>query len=446
MSVSDEAGGAVMAGAGVGEDPATVRRPVVDEGFLDELMARVRSEGLELTGPGGLLNQLTGQVLERALEEEMTDHLGYERGDRSGVGSGNSRNGFSGKTLTTEIGRVPVEVPRDRDGSFDPVIVPKGVRRIGGLSDMVISLFAKGMTVRDIADHLDEIYGTKISHETVSRITDAVVEEVRAWQSRPLDAVWPVLFIDAIIVKIRDGGVVRNKAAHIALGVDLDGNRHVLGVWLQQSEGAKFWLAVLTELRNRGVRDVFIVCADGLTGIREAIEATWPQATLQTCVVHLIRNSMRYVSYKDRKTVAAALRPVYTAATVEAAQLEFDAFADGELGRRYPGIVAVWHRAWEEFTPFLDFPVAIRRYVYTTNAIESLNFQLRKVTRNRGHFPTDDAAIKLLWLAIRDIEARRNGDRGRPYRKIPVEDGRPSHGWKQVLNTFAIYYADRMPK
>jgi putative transposase len=446
MSVTDEAGEAVVAGAGVDGDPAMVRRPVVDEGFLDELMARVQAEGLELTGPGGLLNQLTRQVLERALEEEMTDHLGYERGDRSGQGSGNSRNGFAGKTLTTEIGPVPVEVPRDRNGSFDPVIVPKGARRVGGLSDMVISLFAKGMTVRDIADHLDEIYGTKISHETVANITDAVAEEIRAWQHRPLDAIWPVLFIDAIVVKIRDGGVVRNKAAHLALGVDLDGNRHVLGVWLQQSEGAKFWLSVLTELRNRGVGDVFIVCADGLTGIREAIEATWPQATLQTCVVHLIRNSMRYVSYTDRKSVAAALRPIYTAATVEAAQLEFDAFAAGDLGRRHPGIVAVWRRAWEEFTPFLAFPIDIRRYVYTTNAIESLNFQLRKVTRNRGHFPTDDAATKLLWLAIRDIEARRNGDRGRPYRKVPVEHGRPSHGWKQVLNAFAIHYADRMPK
>jgi putative transposase len=361
----------VVAGAGVGGDPATVRRPVVDEGFLDELMARVQAEGLELTGPDGLLNQLTRQVLERALEEEMTDHLGYERGDRSGTGSGNSRNGFAGKTLTTEIGPVPVGVPRDRNGSFDPVIVPKGARRVGGLSDMVISLFAKGMTVRDIADHLDEIYGTKISHETVANITGAVAEEIRAWQQRPLDAVWPVLFIDAIIVKIRDGGVVRNKAAHLALGVDLDGNRHVLGVWLQQAEGAKFWLSVLTELRNRGVGDVFIVCADGLTGIREAIEATWPQATLQTCVVHLIRNSMRYVSYTDRKRVAAALRPIYTAATAEAAQLEFDAFTDGELGRRYPGIVTVWRRAWEEFTPFLAFPIDIRRYVYTTD--ESVN-------------------------------------------------------------------------
>jgi putative transposase len=444
MSVTDDADAGSAAGVAE-EDSGRQPRPVLDEVFLDELMARVQAEGLELTGPGGLLNQLTRQVLERALEEEMTDHLGYERGDLSGHGSGNSRNGFSGKTLTTEIGPVPVEVPRDRNGSFDPVIVPKGARRIGGLSDMVISLFAKGMTVRDIADHLDEIYGTKISHETVANITDAVAEEVRAWQNRPLEAVWPVLFIDAIIVKIRDGGVVRNKAAHLALGVDLDGHRHVLGVWLQQSEGAKFWLAVLTELRNRGVADVFIVCADGLTGIREAIEATWPQATLQTCVVHLIRNSMRYVSYTDRKAVAAALRPIYTAATIEAAQLELDAFTDSDLGRRYPGIVTVWHRAWEEFTPFLAFPTEIRRYVYTTNAIESLNFQLRKVTRNRGHFPTDDAAIKLLWLAIRDIEARRNGDRGRPYRKVPIEHGRPSHGWKQVLNALAIHYADRMP-
>jgi putative transposase len=443
MTVFDAAG---EAGVGVTDEQPGAGKPVVDELFLDELMARVQVEGLELTGPDGLLNQLTRQVLERALEEEMTGHLGYERGDSSGAGSGNSRNGFSGKTLTTEVGPVPVEVPRDRNGSFDPVIVPKGARRIGGLSDMIISLFAKGMTVRDIADHLDAIYGTKISHETISKITDAVVEEIRAWQNRPLDEVYPVLFIDAITVKIRDSGVVRNKAAYLAMGVDLDGNRHVLGVWLQQTEGAKFWLGVLTELRNRGVRDVFIVCADGLGGIRESIEATWPKATLQTCVVHLIRNSMRYVSYKDRKAIAAALKPIYTAATVEAAQIEFDAFADSAFGRRYPGIVAVWRRAWEEFIPFLAFPVAIRRYIYTTNAIESLNFQLRKVTRNRGHFPNDDAAIKLLWLAIRDIESRRNGDKGRPYRKVSVEAGRPSHGWKETLNAFAIHYADRMPK
>ena len=420
--------------------------PVLDPGFLDELMERVRSEGLELTGREGLLNVLTRQVLERALEEEMTDHLGYERGDSAGAGSGNSRNGLTDKTLTTEIGPVPVSVPRDRNGSFDPVIVPKGARRIGGLSDMVISLFAKGMTTRDIADHLDAIYGTKISHETISKITDGVVEEIRGWQNRPLDEVYPVLFIDAIMVKIRDGGVVRNKAAHLALGVDLDGFKHVLGVWLEQTEGAKFWLGVLTELRNRGIRDVFIVCADGLAGIREAIEATWPQATLQTCVVHLIRNSMRYVNYKDRKHVAAALKPIYGAPTVEAAQLAFDALADSDLGRRYPGVLGCWRRAWEDFTPFLAFPVEVRRFIYTTNAIESLNFQLRKVTKNRGHFPNDDAAIKLLWLAIRDSEARRNGDHGRPLRKVPPENGRQGHGWKEALNAFAVHYNDRLPQ
>src|SRR5437899_7881184 len=330
--------------------------PVLDPTFLDELMERVRSEGLELTGPEGLLNVLSCQVLERALEEEMADHLGYERGDSAGAGSGNSRHGLTDKTPTTEIGPVPVSVPRDRNGSFDPVIVPKGARRIGGLSDMVISLFAKGMTTRDIADHLDSIYGTKISHETISKITDGVVEEIRGWQNRPLDEVYPVLFIDALTVKIRDGGVVRNKAAHLALGVDLDGFKHVLGVWLEQTEGAKFWLGVLTELRNRGIRDVFIVCADGLAGIREAIEATWPQATLQTCVVHLIRNSMRYVNYNDRKDVAAALKPIYTAPTVEAAQLAFDALADSDLGRRYPGVLGCWRARLGRLHPVPGLP------------------------------------------------------------------------------------------
>jgi putative transposase len=428
-------------------DPAAARGGprVLEDAFLDELMDRVQAEGLELTGPGGLLNALTKQVLERALEEELTDHLGYEQGDPAGVGSGNSRNGSTPKTLTTEIGQVPLDMPRDRNSTFDPVIVPKGVRRLGGLSDMIISLFAKGMTVRDIADHLEAIYGTQVSHETISKITDGVVEEIRAWQNRPLDEMYPVLFIDAITIKIRDSGMVRNKAAHIAMGVDLDGMRHVLGVWLEQTEGAKFWLGVLTELRNRGVRDVLLVCADGLAGIRESIEATWPKAILQTCVVHLIRNSMRYVSYDRRKAVSAALRPIYTAATEQAAQAEFDSFRDSDLGRRYPGVVATWQRAWEDFVPFLALPVEIRRYVYTTNAIESLNYQLRKVTRNRGHFPSDDAAIKLLWLAIRDIEARRNGDKKRPYRKTPVENGRPSHHWKEALNAFAVHFEGRLP-
>jgi putative transposase len=308
------------------------------------------------------------------------------------------------------------------------------------------------MTVRDIQHHLARTLGTDLSPDTISGITDAVLEEVRAWQARPLEEIYPIVYLDALVVKVRDGHTVKNRAAHIAVGVDLDGIKHVLGIWVQATEGAKFWAGVCAELRNRGVRDVLIVCCDGLTGFPEAIEATWPQATVQTCTVHLIRASMRFVSYGDRKKVAAALRPVYTAPTAEVAESELTAFAESALGRKYPASVATWRAAWERFTPFLAFPPELRKIIYTTNAIESLNYQLRKIIKNRGHFPTDDAVIKLLWLAIRDIEDKRARDRAkekglpRDARKAEAKlvEGATVQGWRAALGALALTFPERL--
>jgi putative transposase len=425
---------------------------MVDAGLFDDLMARVDRDGLSLTGAGGFLPEMVKAVLERGLATELTEHLGYEKGDPAGRGVPNSRNGTSPKTLATEVGDVGLDVPRDRAGSFEPRLVPQGSRRAGGLDEMIISLYAGGMTVRDIGHHLACTLGTELSHETISKITDSVLEEVKAWQSRPLEEIYPIIYLDALVVKVRDGHQVRNRAAHIAVGVDLDGTKHVLGIWVQASEGAKFWAGVCAELRNRGVRDVLIVCCDGLTGFPDAIEATWPQTTVQTCTVHLIRAAMRFVSYQDRKRVAAALRPIYTAPTVEAAECELLAFAESELGRRYPAAVATWENAWERFIPFLAFPPEVRKIIYTTNSIESLNHQLRKIIKNRGHFPTDDAVIKLLWLAIRDIEDKRARARAkeknvpRDQRKAPsrLVKGASVQGWKQALGALALAYPDRL--
>jgi putative transposase len=317
---------------------------------------------------------------------------------------------------------------------------------------MIISLYAGGMTVRDIQHHLARTLGTELSHDTISTITDAVLEEVKAWQSRPLEEIYPIIYLDALVVKVRDGHQVRNKAAHLAVGVDLDGVKHVLGIWVQASEGAKFWAGVCAELRNRGVRDVLIVCCDGLTGFPEAVEATWPQSTVQTCTVHWIRAAMRFVSYTDRKKVAAALKPIYTAPTVDAAQVELADFAASELGRRYPAAVQTWEHAWERFIPFLAFPPELRRIISTTNAIESLNYQLRKIIKNRGHFPTDDAVIKLLWLAIQDIEDKRARQRAKEKGLPPTQRRAPARlvegavvpGWKQALGALALHYPERL--
>jgi putative transposase len=427
---------------------------LIEAGLLDRLMDRVDGDGLQLTGEGGFLPEMIKAVLERGLQAELTDHLGYEKGDPAGRGSPNSRNGSTPKTLATEVGEVPLSVPRDRNSSFEPRLVPKGQRRAGGLDDMIISLYAGGMTVRDIQHHLARTLGTELSHETISNITDAVLDEVKAWQARPLEELYPIVYLDALVVKVRDGHQVRNKAAHIAVGVDLDGVKHVLGIWVQTTEGAKFWAGVCAELRNRGVRDVLIVCCDGLTGFTEAIEATWPQATVQTCVVHLIRAAMRFVSYTDRKKVAAALKPVYTAPTVEAADAELLAFTESALGRKYPAAAMTWRNAWDRFIPFLAFPPELRKIIYTTNAIESLNYQLRKIIKNRGHFPTDDAVIKLLWLAIRDIEDKRARDRAKERglpanrRKAPprLVEGATVLGWKAALGALSLAYPDRLDR
>ena len=332
-------------------------------------------------------------------------------------------------------------------------MVPKGARRLGGLDDMIISLYAGGMTIREIQHHLAATIGTELSHETISKITDAVLEEVLAWQSRPLEALYPVIYLDALVVKVRDGAHVINKAAHIAVGVDMDGIKHVLGIWVQQTEGARFWAGVCAELANRGIKDVLIVCCDGLTEFPEAIEATWPEATVQTCVVHLIRAAMRFVNYKDRKAVAAALRPIYTAATVEAARDELEAFAASELGTRYPTTVKTFKDAWERFIPFLAFPPMLRRVFYTTNSIESLNYQMRKIIKNRGHFPNDVAVVKLLWLAICNIEDNRAHDRekekGGSRRSKRKAEGRLVEGqittsWKQALAQLSLAYPERV--
>jgi putative transposase len=426
---------------------------LVDQGFLDDLLDQVDEGGVQLTGEGGFLPELVKRVLEAGLAAELTGHLGYERHDPAGNGSGNSRNGFTGKRLGTEVGDIELVTPRDRNSSFEPRLVPKGQRRVGGLPDMIISLYAGGMTIRDIQAHLERTLGTELSHETISNITDAVVEEVKAWQARPLEAVYPILYLDALVVKVKDNHQVRNKAAHIAVGVDTDGVKHVLGIWVQTSEGAKFWAGVLAELRNRGVKDVLIACCDGLTGFPEAIEATWPQTVVQTCVVHLIRASMRFVSYNDRKAVAAALRPIYTAPTEAAAAQELDIFEGSNWGTKYPATVRVWRDAWERFIPFLEFPPEVRKIIYTTNSIESLNYQLRKIIKNRGHFPNDDAVVKLLWLAIRDIEDKRARERakeaGRPKgqpRKAPPKlvEGASVPGWNAAYGALSLAFPGRL--
>jgi putative transposase len=407
--------------------------PLVDEALADELIARAQAEGVELLGPGGLLRQMTKAVLERALGEELTDHLGYPPHERTGTG--NARNGTSSKKLITEAGTVDLDVPRDRAGTFDPRIVRKGQRRLDGIDKLVISLYARGMTVRDIQAHLGEIYEVDVSPDLISRITDAVLGEVKEWQARPLDAVYPVIFLDAIVCKVRDNGTVRNKAAHLAVGIDVDGRKEVLGIWVETVEGAKFWMRVMNELKSRGVEDVLVVVCDGLVGLPDAIGAVWPRATVQTCIVHLTRASLRWVNYKDRKKVAAALRSIYSAPTEAAAADALDAFADSDLGRAYPAIEKSWRTAWEQVIPFFAFPPDIRKVLYTTNMIESINYQLRKITKTRGHFPNDDALVKLLYLGCREI-GRTDRGHGR--------GGRNGYIWKTALNQFEIMYPDRL--
>ncbi|WP_370653032.1 IS256 family transposase [Frankia sp. CIT1] len=424
---------------------------VADE-LVGALLAQTAAGGeVKLTGQGGLLSGLIKQVLERGLAAELDAHLGYAKGEAAGAG--NARNGTSRKTVLTEVGPVQLDVPRDRAGTFEPRLIPKGDRRVGGLSDTVISLYAGGMTVRDVCHHLARTVGVEVSHDTISRITDEVLEDVKAWQHRPLDEVYPVVYVDALVAKVRDGGSVRTKAVHLAVGVDLDGVKHVLGIWVEQNEGARHWAAVMAELRNRGVRDILIVCCDGLTGLPEAIGTVYGRTTVQTCTVHLIRSALRYASYTDRKKLAAALRPIYTAPCLDAAEQALLEFSESELGKKHPAAVAVWERAWEQFVPFLEFTPNLRRIIYTTNAIESFNYQLRKIIKNRGHFPSNDAVVKLLWLAIVDIEDKRARARakeaGKPRtgRTAPGKliEGHAAQGWKPALAELATAYPGRIP-
>jgi putative transposase len=374
-------------------------------------------------------------VLEAALTEELSDHLGYEHGDPAGRGSGNSRNGTSAKTLLTESGPVQLDTPRDRAGTFEPQIVRKGQRRLDGLDKIVLGLYAKGMSTRDITDHLLEIYDVEVSADLISSITDAVHAEVAQWQMRPLDRVYPVIFLDALICKVRESGSVKNKAAHLAVGVDVEGRKEVLGIWIETTEGAKFWLRVMNELKARGVEDVLIAVCDGLSGLPQAINTVWPATKVQTCIVHLIRASLRWVNYKDRKRVVSALRPIYGAATEAAARDALDALADSDLGREYPGIIRRWRDAWELVIPFFDFAPEVRRVIYTTNMIESINSELRRATRNRGHFPTDEALIKVLYLGCKELGRTRRG-RGHV--------GRSGYVWKTALNQFDLMFPGRM--
>jgi putative transposase len=409
---------------------------LIDEAMAEALIEQAREQGVELLGENGLLRQMTKAVLERALAEELTEHLGYEHSDPAGAGTGNSRNGFTPKRLLTEAGSVDLDVPRDRDASFDPQVVRKGQRRLDGIEKIVLGLYSRGMTVRDIRAQLKEMFDVEVSPGLISNITDSVLEEVKEWQNRALDAVWPVIFLDAIICKVRHEGTVINKAAHLAVGVDVDGKKEVLGIWVETTEGAKFWLRVLNELKSRGVEDVLIVVCDGLTGLPAAVTAVWPNTIVQTCIVHLTRASMRWVNYNDRKRVAAQLRLIYRAPSEAAAREALDAWTDSDIGRQYPAIKRQWEAAWEQVTPFFAFPPEVRKVLYTTNMIESINYQLRKISKTRGHFPTDDALVKLLYLGCRDLgRTHRNG-----------QGGRSPYAWKTALNQFDIMFPGRLDR
>ena len=370
-------------------------------------------------------------LIERAMGAELGHHLGYPAGASKPDAAANQRNGRTGKTVLTGEGPVRIDVPRDRDGSFEPILIPKHERRFTGFDDNIIALYARGMTMREIQGFLRESYATEVCAEFISSVTEAVMAEVTAWQARPLEPMYPVVFFDALRVKIKEDAVVRNKAIYLALGVLPDGSRDILGLWIEGTEGAKFWMKVFNDLKTRGVNDILIAVTDGLKGMPEALGAVFPATTLQTCIVHLIRNSLDYASWKDRKLLAAAIRPIYTAANAEAAQGELDAFEQGPWGKKFPTVVAAWRRAWSHVIPFFAFPPQIRRVIYTTNAIESINARLRKIIKTRGHFPSDDAAAKLIWLALRNITA---------------DWGRAAHNWKEAMNQFAILYEDRFTK
>ena len=389
--------------------------------LLDDLLKGIKTQE-DLAGPNGLLKQITRALVERMLAGELTHHLGYEKHDPAGYGSGNARNGKSRKRLKSEDGEMEIAVPRDRNGTFEPKVIGKHQRRWNGLDEKIIALYARGMTVRDIQAQLEDLYGVEISPGLISEVTDEVLEEVKIWQNRPLDNMYPVIFLDALVVKIRHEGRVENRAIYVALGLNEEGQKEVLGLWSSANEGAKFWLAVMTELKNRGLRDVYIVCTDGLKGFPQAIETVFPKTEVQTCIVHLIRASLNYVSWKERKAVAADLKPIYRAATAEAAAQALEEFR--EKWPKHQVVADVWQRSWERVIPFFQFPEEIRKIIYTTNAVESLNFSLRKVTQNRGSFPTEEAAFKLLYLALRNASKK--------WATVQF--------WKEALRQFEMIY------
>jgi len=395
--------------------------------LLDQLLANYEKPE-DLTGENRLFKQLKKALIERALGAELTEHLGYEKGDPAGRGSGNSRNGTSSKSILTEDGEIEITVPRDRAGSFEPQLIAKGQTRFDGFDDKILSLYARGMTVREIQGHLAELYRAEVSPDLISRVTDAVLEGEGEWQSRPLDAVYPIVFFDALRVKIRDEGLVKNKAVYVALAYNGDGEKDVLGLWIEQTEGAKFWLRVINELKARGVNDILIAVVDGLKGFPEAITSVYPQTLVQTCIVHLIRNSLAFVSWKDRKAILPSIKAIYRAESADAALLRLAEF-EAEWGKRYPAIGQIWRNAWEHVVPFFAFAPGIRKMIYTTNAVEALHRSLRKIIKTRGSFPTDEAALKLLYLAIRNA--------GVHWRR-PVE-------WTAAMGQFAIHFGARFP-
>ena len=402
-------------------------------------LPRIPAELLEQLIPGpvtpgqleDIFQQFKKAFIERALGAEMSHHLGYAPAQAKPEGAVNHRNGKSAKRVLTDTGALAIEVPRDRHGSFEPQLIGKHERRFTGFDDKIIAMYARGMTVREIQGFLAEMYSVDVSPDLISSVTDAVMSEVTAWQSRPLEQVYPVVFFDALRVKIREDAVVRSKAVYLALGVLPDGTRDILGIWIENTEGAKFWMKVFNDLKTRGCNDILIAVTDGLKGMGEALAVVFPATTLQTCIVHLIRNSLDYASWKDRKALAAAIKPIYTAPSAEAAQAELDAFEHGDWGKKFPTVVASWRRAWDRVIPFFAFPPEVRRVIYTTNAIESVNARLRKIIKTRGHFPSDEAATKLIWLALRNITK---------------DWGRAGHNWKTAMNQFAILYEDRFTK
>jgi putative transposase len=402
----------------------------IEQELLDSLLANYNyQKPKNLIGENGLLKQLTKAVLERALQAEMTVHLGHEKHGAISTKGGNARNGKTGKTLKGDFGNMPIVVPRDRDSSFEPVIIPKGKTRFAGFDNNIISLYARGMTTREIQGHLEDIYGVEVSPSLISTVTDAVNDEVKVWQNRSLDAVYPIVYMDVIRVKGRSTGHVLNKAVYLAIGITMDGVKEVLGMWVAETEGAKFWLHVVTELKNRGVQDIFIACVDGLKGFPEAIETVFPQAQVQLCIVHIVRNSLKYVSWKQRKEVAADLKKIYQSSTAEQAEMHLIDFGE-KWDKALPSISQSWQKNWERITPFFAYPPEIRKVIYTTNAIESLNMSLRRVTKHRGSFPNDESILKLLYLALNNIAKKWT---------MPIRD------WKAALNRFSILFGDRMP-